>query len=163
MPELKDISFLPTVESDFEEFKSLRKAVMREHVERQGLPWDEWEEDKYHKILFDTEGLRVILCKGQRVGFIGVREEAEDIVIDRFCIPKEHQRKMIGTRVLQKIIEEPKCRRKNMKLEVLKMNPAIHLYIRHGFVFVSEDEILAYFHRRAETTESKPTARSPQI
>ena len=107
MPEFKDISFLSTAESDFEEFKSLRKSVMRERVERLGLPWNEWEEDEYHKEVFGVKGLRVILCKARRVGFIGVREEDGAIIIDQFCIDRRHQNKGIGAAVMQKVFEEP--------------------------------------------------------
>lgn len=156
MPELKDISFLPAIESDFEEFKSLRKSVMREHVERLGLPWNVWEEDEYHKEMFGVKGLRIILHKKLRVGFIGVREEDGAIILDRFCIERRHQNKGIGAAVMQKVFEEPFCQGKTIRLDVLRKNPAIRLYERLGFVFISEDDKLAYFQRR-------PTTESPQL
>ena len=129
---------------------------MRERVERLGLPWNEWEEDEYHKEVFGVKGLRVILCKARRVGFIGVREEDGAIIIDQFCIDRRHQNKGIGAAVMQKVFEEPFCQGKTIKLDVLRKNPAIRLYERLGFVFISDDDKLAYFQRR-------PKTESPQL
>ena len=156
MPDPKDIAFVSAAKSDFEEFRTLRKRVIREHVERLGLPWIEREEDEYHEKVFAIEGLRVVLHQNKRVGFIGVREEEGAVIIDRFCIESRCQNKGIGTAVMKKIFDEPTCRGKTIKLDVLKKNPAIKLYERLGFVFVSEDDKLAYFQRYARAENPKP-------
>jgi ribosomal protein S18 acetylase RimI-like enzyme len=163
VPEFQDISFIPTTETDYEEFKLLRQSVMREHVERQGLPWRQWREDEFHKELFDKPGLQVILYKGERIGFVGVREEAGNVIIDRLVIAPAYQRKGIGTDVMQKIIADPSSRGKCLTLDVLKMNPARRLYERLGFILISEDEELAYYRRCASATTSKSFPRNLEI
>lgn len=163
VPISEDIIFVNAAKPNYGEFKTLRKAVMREHVERLGLPWNVWEEDDYHRELFAIKGLRIILYQKRRVGFVGVREEDGAIIIDRFCIEPRHQRKGIGTAVMRKIMDEPLCRGKNIKLDVLRKNPAIKLYERLGFIFLSEDDKLAYLQRRPQGESPQSTAGAPRI
>lgn len=155
MPDPRAISFAPTTPDDLAAFSSLRKAVMREHVERQGLPWDEWEEDLYQARVFGIEGLRSIYLGDERIGFVGVHEKENAIEIDRFCLKKEVQNKGIGSRILKQILDEPPCRALGVTLNVLKVNPAVRLYKRFGFVFVREDDKLAYFALPAQKKEFK--------
>ncbi|MDX9689403.1 MAG: GNAT family N-acetyltransferase [Proteobacteria bacterium] len=153
----KDVSFSEVQESDFEDFKRLRKQVIREHTDRQGLPWDEEAEDVYHRELFDAEGMRAVSFKGQRVGYVGVREDKanDTVVIGRLCIEPDFQNKGIGTQVFEKIFAELQNKGKRFFLDVLLQNYATRLYEQLGFIRVGEDDKLAYYQRSADTHSSK--------
>lgn len=145
----EDISFSPVCERDFEDFKTLRKSVMREHVERQGLAWDEEAEDRLHRELFDQEGLRTVLYKGKRVGYAGVRYEQEEnrVVIGRLCFYPEYQGRGIGAAMMKKLFKEPICRKRKLFMEVMRANPAVRLYERLGFIRTGDDGKMIYYER----------------
>ena len=150
-----NIELRSTAEGDFEAFRLLRKAVMRAHVVRQGLPWDDEAEDKYHRRLFDDGGLFQILSDGKRVGFVGLTVRDEVVTLGRFCLEEACQRRGIGTRVLAAIFAEPKWAGRKIVLDVLRLNPVRRLYEQSGFQLVGEDEKLAYYERPAQPIDPR--------
>ncbi len=145
------ISFAQVVEGDFEDFKRLRKSVMKEHYARQGLPWNEGYQDKRHRNLFDEEGLRAVMLGGVRIGYVGLRYDVQKdrVIFGRFCIEPAYQGKGIGSEAMKKIFADPICRSRTIFLEVLLKNPAVRLYERLGFARVREDDILACYEKES--------------
>jgi ribosomal protein S18 acetylase RimI-like enzyme len=157
-----DIQFIPAVESDFEDFMTLRKAVMRPHVDRLGLPWNEEWQEAYHRELFATEGLHSVTYKGVRIGYVGMYYDVEldKVVLSRGCMAPEYQNNGIGTLAMQKIFKEPICQGRTLFLDVLLQNPAARLYERMGFVKIKEDETMAYYERPLHETQNYSIAKS---
>ncbi|MFA5040495.1 MAG: GNAT family N-acetyltransferase [Bdellovibrionales bacterium] len=148
-----DITFVPVTEADFDDFRRLRKSVMREHHDRHELPWDEREQDQRQRMLFDQEGLRAIKYKGSRVGYVGARydPQKDQVELGRFCIASAYQGKGIGGATMRKLFAESAWQGKTWFLEVLLKNPVARLYERLGFVRTGDDGLLAYYERRPET------------
>jgi ribosomal protein S18 acetylase RimI-like enzyme len=153
-----EIAFTSAGEESFEDFKNLRKSVMRAHVKRQGLEWDEVKEDKHHRELFDQEELRMIMHKGKRAGYVGVSYDAQKdrVVLGRFCLAAEYQGRGIGSTVMRKILSEAVWRGRTVFLEVLLKNPASRLYERMGFNRIGEDSELAYYEKLVEDAGPRP-------
>ena len=153
------IRLSPAGANEFDAFKTVRKRAMRTHVERQGMGWDEEAEDKYHRELFDTPGLYSITCNGFRVGYVGMHEEGDKLTLSRFCLDTIFQGRNIGRTVLDKIIEDPRWRGRDIYLDSLHVNQAQELYKRYGFELYRTDEILAYYRRPASP---QPASSLPQ-
>lgn len=151
--------FLQPVEAtDFEDFKNLRKAVMREHVDRQKLPWIEEAEDAYHAELFAREGLHRILWEGTPVGYIGINEVEGAIEISRFVLRPAFQKKGIGTQTFAQVFSDPRFEGKKFILDVLKENYAQTLFQRVGFVRVNDDGKLVAYERPAPNPMDETSA-----
>lgn len=146
-----DIAFVPAVPEDLSYFRDLRIKVMRPHVERQGLRWDQIWEDEFHRQLFEqglaTNSLYMIHDHGARVGFIGLRADADHVHLGPFCLEPERQNQGLGTCVLAIVFAEMDVQKRKVELNILKVNPAVHLYERFGFDKVGEDETLFYYER----------------
>lgn len=149
------IILVETSKNDFNDFRDLRKSVMKPTVIAQGLPWDEEAENIYHQKLFDAPGLLKIMAGDagdERIGYIGVYEnEDHDIELSRFCITDEHQGNGLGSYILsERVFPIPEFQGKDFVLEVLKANPAQNLYESLGFAIEKEDDKLFYYRRTAK-------------
>jgi ribosomal protein S18 acetylase RimI-like enzyme len=54
----------------------------------------------------------------------------------------------IGSRLLADVIERGRLAKKPVRLGVVKINPAVRLYERHGFTITSEDDFKFYMEKR---------------
>ena len=118
----------------------LHRAAMRRYVEQTYGPWDEeWQRD-YFDQHFHPDGCRIVTCDGQDVGLVCTVERGDEVVLNTLEVLPGHQRKGIGTFVLQSVQQEAFARGKALTLQVLKINPARRLYERLGFVVVGETE-----------------------
>jgi ribosomal protein S18 acetylase RimI-like enzyme len=145
MPQAFDIRFLPARQEDFDYFYALRKETMMLHYTNAGKGWPEEEELTLHRQTFDVRYLRMIYLNEERIGFVAVRPEGDQIHIEQFCIVPGHQNQGIGMQVMQMILSEPASRERQISLNVLHQNPAAHLYERLMFECVRKDEKLSYY------------------
>lgn len=61
-----------------------------------------------------------------------------EIFIDLIEIMPEYQNRGLGTAILNEIIDNAKSNDFTIRLQVLKINPAINFYKRLGFIVSSE-------------------------
>ena len=81
----------------------------------------------------------VIASQGQDVGRLRVVRTRNHLVIAGIQILPEHQKKGIGSTVIQSLLHEGQARHLPVTLEVEKDNPhAKRLYLRLGFVMTGE-------------------------
>jgi GNAT superfamily N-acetyltransferase len=71
------------------------------------------------------------------------------VELGQIYLTPEHQRRGIGTLLISQLIEEAKEQRKTASVIGAKINPALSLYKRLGFVPVSETDFKIHLeHRR---------------
>ena len=81
----------------------------------------------------ENEEYYKIICKNEKVGFIGIKNYEKEIYLYRFFIDEKYRGQGIGTIALSKLIEMAKEQDKDMSLEVSGYNIAKDLYERLGF------------------------------
>lgn len=77
---------------------------------------------------------QVILLDSRPVGRILVHRENNAHVLVDIALLDEYRNRGIGTRLLQQLIASTAQQGAPLRLQVIKSNPALHLYQRLGFV-----------------------------
>jgi putative acetyltransferase len=98
---------------------------------------------------YDADTTQVIVVDGEDAGWLTVQRGA-DIELGSLYLAPERQRKGLGTKLVQELIDEATLARLPLKLSTAKINPARNLYERLGFVEVREDRYKIYMEHREQ-------------
>ena len=130
------ITFRKIKPEDFEFLWRLHNAALKEYVTKT-WGWDEvWQRRNFSQT-FDPGIGEIIVVDELDAGFLWVNEhEAETVLVSIRLLP-EFQNKGIGTKIIREILDSSK---NPVRLQVLKVNPALNLYKRLGFKVFSENE-----------------------
>ncbi len=91
---------------------------------------------------------QIIYVKKKAAGCLYTNETDNNIhVIDIALLP-QFRNKGVGKFILQQLKNKAKKQQKTMSLNVIKTNPAKHLYERLGFISIKEDGIREYMEYR---------------
>lgn len=136
--------FQPATEQDRNYLLQLRKLTMVEHLEKAGQFLSEDQHlvrlnDQYHCS-------HLIIYRGESIGTLKYSEDDQELYIMQLQIHPAFQNQGLGGQILRQIFRQSSG--KNIKLTVLKDNPAKKLYERHGFKCYDEDEL--EYHMRRE-------------
>jgi ribosomal protein S18 acetylase RimI-like enzyme len=93
---------------------------------------------------FKPDEVRVVVVDGSDVGWIQLRARDETVFLGSIYITPGMQRKGIGTRVIQMILDSARQQNQFVTLGVMKINPALALYTKLGFRVTHEDEHKLY-------------------
>ena len=142
MPESSEqIILRPARDDDFEWLFSLRRTGMKGYFEASG-GWDEpAQRERFRGHFADLSSIRVIVFHGEDVGYLAVDDLGDSLFIGFIGFLPQHQRKGMGTRLLQQVIAEADRRQIPVRLRVLKVNPARTLYERFGFVVIDSEGV----------------------
>ena len=84
---------------------------------------------------------RIILRDDAPVGrMLVARSEAEIVLVDIALLP-EYRSAGIGSALIQQLLVEAAERRKRVRLQVFKLNPALRLYERLGFSITADQSM----------------------
>jgi ribosomal protein S18 acetylase RimI-like enzyme len=103
--------------------------------------WREWveaDQEAQFASLWRQDDTRIITLDGQEIGWVEFRRTGDELFLKQLYISPGHQRRGIGSQVLQLLREEQRGSAKSMALFVLKNNLALRFYERHGFEVVRE-------------------------
>ena len=104
------------------------------------MAWDAAVETARFARLWMPANTRIIMRNGADIGWLAASERASDIFLQQIYIVPAHQRRGIGTEVMQLLLTQWNAAGKPIVLAVLKNNPARRLYERLGFAVVGETE-----------------------
>jgi ribosomal protein S18 acetylase RimI-like enzyme len=124
---LKDIPFL----------WELRQLTMKLHVEK-SYGWNEDVQFKYAKQ--DLRSANIVMCEAQSIGVIKVLKHEHEFFLSQIQVHPHWAGKGIGHKLLTGLIREATKEQKSIRLEVLKVNPALKLYKAFGFEILREME-----------------------
>jgi len=103
-----------------------------------------------YKIKFPGAAFRVVMYGKQDAGrFYTWENEHEIRLIDISLLPS-FRGKGIGSSLLGALIKRANASRKTISLHVDPVNPALHLYLRMGFIHVRNNGLHLYMERKPE-------------
>ncbi len=130
------VKFRKAEPDDIEYLTQLRLRTIHEHIRNAGtdLSYEEHELRARTRI-----GCCSILSVADRtVGMIKVVKTDASWTIEQLQIEPEFQRRGIGGAVVRQVQQEAKATGVRLLLGVLKVNPALRLYVRLGFRTLGE-------------------------
>ena len=104
---------------------------MKRYVEKV-YPWN----PQLFRNGFVPQDYQVLEINHQIIGFMKVVPSKTEIYLAEIQIIKDYQKKGIGTRLIQSIMQQAQANNKILWLKVIKGNPAKKLYERLGFTEV---------------------------
>lgn len=106
---------------------------MRNHISEIWGWDDQWQENDFSSH-FDPEGITLVHKEQELAGYSHVENRSAQMFIRMIVVHPQHQRKGIGSKLLESIIAAGKVQSKNIGLEVFKINhEAKKFYERYGF------------------------------
>ncbi len=94
---------------------------------------DQWQKNDFSSH-FDPEGITLVHKEQELAGYSHVENRGAQMFIRMIVVHPQHQRKGIGSKLLESIIAAGKVQSKNIGLEVFKINyEAKKFYERYGF------------------------------
>ena len=98
-------------------------------------------QEQWYQTAYPAAEHRIIQIHGRPVGrMILLREQSTWQLIDISLLP-ENRGHGIGGKLIRSLIQECTGAGAALRLQVLKVNPALHLYQRLGFTTTGEDQI----------------------
>ena len=122
-----------------------KTRCLRAYIEQTYGAWDEDTQSARFDATFIPEEIRIISLDGRDAGFTAVRHDPDVILLFNLMIAPEFQNRGLGTAVLRDLLAEAQARHLPVKLQVMKVNPARHLYERVGFTAVPAEEIPTHY------------------
>jgi ribosomal protein S18 acetylase RimI-like enzyme len=111
---------------------------MNEHLTNSGLLVD--TDSHLQRILYKFEVANILIYKERKIGLLKIQYRKTEIEIIQLQIHPAFQGNGLGRYILNMIIEEASLTKTPITLSVLKINPALKLYVRTGFKIVEENE-----------------------
>lgn len=145
-----DLRLRPYQVEDFNFVRQLYFETMRWAIERT-FGWDQVQQEANFDQWFNPDEVSIVVVDEVDFGWIQHRSEDGGIFLGSIYIAPRMQRKGIGTRVIQMILDLAGQQRRPMTLAVMKINPALALYKRLGFKITHEDE--HKFYMRADPAD----------
>lgn len=134
--------------ADREWLWELKRATMRAYVTAVFGGWDDETQRQMFTAKFDPARLRIIQVEGCDAGLLEVEEQATHFFLARIEVLPALQGQGIGSAVIAAIIAEAQQKQKEVRLQVLRPNPAKALYERLGFKVT--EETATHFRMRKE-------------
>jgi len=132
------IALRPALPEDRTFARALYFETMRWIIEHL-FGWDEAREERNFANFYDAGGVRIITADGVEVGWMQELTDEATIFLGSLYVKPEMQRRGIGSEILRGLLERGRLERKSVTLAVVKINPAVRLYERHGFRQTHED------------------------
>jgi len=133
------IGFRQAQQSDIAYLLQLRKSSMGEHLIAAGLNLsDQQHLERINEYFGDSF---IILMNKQPIGLIKLGVLPDKLHIRQLQISPEYQGKGVGGNVVALVKNKAKALKLPLTLNVLLANPAISLYLRHGFVVIGQNEL----------------------
>ena len=134
--------------ADIEFLRRVHREAMGPHIV---AAWGEWDEEAQRERFYgnsDPTTHEIIVCDGEDVGCQWVRTHADAFELVRLYVLPEAQGRGIGTQLVTRLCRRAARDGLPVRLRVLKVNPARHLYQRLGFEIVGEND--SHFSMRRE-------------
>ena len=126
------IAYRPVTSDDRSWLWDLKRATMRGYVAAI-YGWEEEVQRRMFEERFEPERLRIIRVEGRDVGMLEFEEGKTDFFLRRIELLPGAQNGGIGSAVIGGLIDAAAARKKGIRLQVLRSNPARRLYERLGF------------------------------
>lgn len=136
-----DVSFTPIAKnpSGQELAYQLKKETLGPHI-RFKWAWDEDKQRAIHKEQFTQRDVLGVYLQNTFAGTLALALTNKNLHLDDFYIAVAFQKQGLGSKVLKTIQDKAADIGVPLTLQVLKWNPALVFYLRHGFKEVGQTE-----------------------
>ena len=129
-----------------EALATIRVEAMRESLEQVGR-FDPMRARERFLSGFSPKHTRHILQGAEKVGFLVVKPQVSDLLLDHLYVRPKHQGKGIGAAVLAQVFAEADKVGLPVRVGALRESASNRFYARHGFVLVEQTEFDNYYVR----------------
>jgi ribosomal protein S18 acetylase RimI-like enzyme len=127
------------------------------------VPWDDAEKAQFLRMQFDAQAawyrehyadasFDVVVVDGEPAGRLYVHRGPREIRIVDVTVLPEHRGNGIGTSLLRDLLAEADKSGKSVTIHVERLNPALRLYERLGFVLAEDRGVYLFLERPARST-----------
>ncbi|MFP3881640.1 MAG: GNAT family N-acetyltransferase [Actinomycetota bacterium] len=100
---------------------------------------------RQHRDFFDehfrlSQNLQIIVVEGEDAGYLAHERRDDHIYVSGLVLLPPFQRRGIGTKIMRSITNEASASGSDVRLQVLKSNPARWFYEKLGFIVETETE-----------------------
>lgn len=138
------VTFRPGRTQDFDYCRRIYFAEMEWIIDRLGL--NRTAQEVSFQEQWQASQVRIIVLDGNDVGWLQTITQEAALFIAQLFVDGKFQRRGIGTEVMDRLIAEASRFNQEVRLSVVKINPAVRLYKRFGFQITDEDD--RKFHMR---------------
>jgi ribosomal protein S18 acetylase RimI-like enzyme len=131
------VQLRPATLQDADFLYRLHKAAMQHYV-AQTWKWEEAWQQQHFRQHFDPSTCQIIVSQGQAVGVLAVVRDASAVYLHNIEVLPAYQGHGLGTYLISALLAEAHHSGRPLVLQVLKVNPARHLYARLGFTITKE-------------------------
>ncbi len=140
------IHLVPAIRADLESLVALRIEAMQESLERAGR-FDPVRARERFASGFSPMHTKHIVINGKRIGFVVIKPEPDQFLLDHLYIRPDFQRQGIGSAVLDRIFAKADAQSTTLRVAALRGSEANQFYKRRGFEFFAEEEWDIYYVR----------------
>lgn len=136
MPEIAPAAFYTlrsATAADYDFLYALHVATMHDYVAAT-WGWDDAVQQAMFRERFTPEPRQIVLVAGDPVGVIQAARREHDCYVAEIEIHPDQQGQGLGTALLRAVLAQAAQDQVPTRLQVLRSNPAQHLYQRLGFV-----------------------------
>jgi len=145
-----DIALRPALPQDRAFARALYFETMRWIIERL-FGWNEAREERNFASFYEAGDVQIITAGGADVGWMQELADEATIFLGSLYVKPQMQCRGIGSEILRRLLDRAKREGKSVTLAVVKINPAVQFYERHGFRRTHEDQYKLYL--RADPAE----------
>lgn len=157
MPVSKDrkspVILSPVSSSDLETLVAIRIEAMRESLERVGRFDPKRARDRFVDG-FDANSTRRVEVCGDLVGFVVIKDDHRELLLEHLYVVPSAQGQGIGSEVLVQIFRKADEDGRSIRVGALRESDSNRFYIRHGFEFVESGEFDNYYVRASKNVVS---------
>lgn len=136
----------PATLADRERLWKIKKACLRRYVEETWGFWEDLSQRAHFDKNYALDEIRLIQSEGHLAGYLACARTSEGIALHNIMIAPAYQNRGLGTAVLRDLLEGARAKNLPVRLQVLRVNPARHLYERLGFTL--QEETATHFRLR---------------
>lgn len=128
-----DLTLEPCTPDDAAHLAELRVLAMRPSLERIGR-FDPKRARQRFLVNFTAEYTRLIKQDGLLAGFLVLRPQDDDLLLDHFYLHPDFQQRGLGSAVIKLVLVEADTQGQSIHVDALRESDANRFYLRHGFV-----------------------------
>ena len=128
----------PATQADIPYLLDLRHRTMDRHLQAHGLAPS--EEEYLARVTLHLDHARILLCDSGTIGLFKLVASGTNWELVQIQLEPQTQGQGLGDRLLGWTVGQARLAGASVALSVFKLNPALRLYQRHGFVLDQESE-----------------------
>ena len=138
-----DVVLRPAEPGDLDFVAAVYDATIRPYAEAALGVWD----PRTAHLRFDPSTYEIIQVRGEDAGCMQVVDEDTHLQLTVLYILPAFQKQGVGGVLLDRLAARSAAARKPIRLRVLRVNPALRFYERHGFVVTGEEPVRVFMER----------------